>query len=323
MKSVAAALFLFGYCLCCPAEAYRLDGLEGVSFRPHTNAVVVWAATNELPGELWIYKVVPQEFSMAVVSNVMALCEFQWNNLRKPIDPDIEDKKLITFTDKKQQWTRYLEIAPTLGWIEYNAGQDPKTSSNGVPSKAEMETLARNALFQLGIDRSLVCDKHNVFETEQGKLSRDGRRLTTNIVARGISLTRLIDGIEPRNVVSFRMIVEGNMRLTQLILNWRHLSPHEPHLVSTPNEIVHSVRSGYAKLPPQPADLSGMDSAVKLRITDVMLRYFDGKGSKSLEFSYPFAALKVLGSFEGTNTTTFFLECPILSTNVFRGRVRP
>lgn len=317
MKSVAVTLFFFGYCLCCPADTFRLDGLQGVPFRLGTNTVIGWAATNELPRSLWVYKVVPQEFSMAVVSNVIALCDFQWNNLRKPIDPDIEDKKLITFTDKKQRWTRYLEIAPTLGWIEYNAGPDPKTPTNGVPSQAEMETLARNVLFQLGIDRSLVCDKHNVFETVQGKLSRDGERLTTNVVARGITLTRRIDGIEPRNVASFRMIVEGNTRLTQLLLNWRHLLPHEPHLVSTPIEVMDSIKRGYTMLPPQPADLSGIDMAEKLTITDVMLRYFDGNSKKALDFSYPFAALRVVASLEGGNTRTFYLQCPILSTNRF------
>ena len=153
MKRLAVALILLGCGLCCSAETHRLDGLQGYSFRPPTNTVIVWAATNELPRDVWVYKVVPQEFSMAVVSNVMALCEFQFSNLHKTIDPDIEDKKLITFTDKKERWTRYLEIAPTLGWIDYYAQSDPKAPTNGVPSPktSELEIIIGRMHFATGI----------------------------------------------------------------------------------------------------------------------------------------------------------------------------
>jgi len=313
MKRWIVGTVIWWWCFCCSADTFRLDGLQGDPYRPQTNVVMTWAATNELPRGLWIYKAVPQEFSMAVVSNVMSICNFGWNNRRSRFDRDIADKNLISFTDKQDNWTRYLEIAPTLGWIEYNA--DSEVSTNEVPSKAEVRQLALDVLFGMGIDRSLVCDEHNGYQTVQGKLSRDGHRLTTNVVERGISFARQIDGIESKNSACFELIVEGDARIRRLLLNWRHLIPQEPHLVATPNEIMDSIRVGQATLPLQSGDVAGVDNARKLIITDVMLRYFDNKGSKPLDFSYPFAAVKVLANLDGTNTATFYLLCPILSTN--------
>lgn len=317
VKGSVVALALLASTLCCPADSFRLDGLQGMAYRPGTNIEVVWAATNMLPAALWIYKVAPQEFSTAIVSNLMSICDFHWKNLNKITDSDVADQKLICLTDRKQRWTRCLEIAPTLGWIEYNADSDPTAFSNSAPSKAEVEKVANNVLFELGIDRSLVCEKHNGYETVRGKLSPDGHRLSTNVISRGISFSRKIDGIESQNVACFMLVVESNGRIKRLLLNWRHLLPYEPRILATANEIIDSIKAGRAILPPQSGDLSGIDEAVRLTITDIMLRYYDTKGSKPLDFSYPFAAVKVLASIERTNTVSFCLECPILSTNRF------
>ena len=100
---------------------------------------------------------------MAVVSNLMSICEFDWKDMAKKTDTGIPDKNLIWFSDKKANWTRYLEIAPSLGWIQFNADSDSKVSTNGVPNDAEAEKLALEILFRLGIDRSLICDGHTSY----------------------------------------------------------------------------------------------------------------------------------------------------------------
>ena len=315
MQSSLIAIAILGGTLCSPANSLHLEGLPGVPYRPPPHVEVVCAATNLLPDGLWIYRAVPQEFSPAALSNLMSLCEFQWINLNKPTTSDIADKKLIRFTDKKQRWTRCLEIAPTLGWIEYNADSAPTPAANNVPNPAELEKLAFNILFQLGIDRSLLCDKRSGYETVRGRISPDGHRLSTNVVSRGISCARQIDGVESRNAACFLLVVESNAKIKRLLLNWRRLLPYEPHLVATANELAESIKSGHATLPPQSGNMAGLDTAAKLTVTDITLRYFDIKGSQALDFSYPFAALTLQASLPGTNTLTFYLQCPILSTN--------
>jgi len=56
----------------------------------------------------------------------------------------------------------------------------------------------------------------------------------------------------------------------------------------------------------------------KLSITDVTLYYFDKPGMEPLDFAYPYAELKMEADSGGTNTSTFYLLCPMLSTNALR-----
>ena len=59
-------------------------GLEGETFQVATNTEVIWnAPTNNLPRNLWIYKVLPEAIPAAVVSNAMKLCHFTMKDLSK------------------------------------------------------------------------------------------------------------------------------------------------------------------------------------------------------------------------------------------------
>jgi len=217
-------LICLGFNLVSLADSFRLEGLQGNKYYPSTNTEIVWAATNEIPNGLWTYKVVPQNVSMAVVSNLMSLCGFEWANLTKKQDADVPDKNLIRFVDKKENWTRYLEIAPTFGWIEYHADSNSKVSVEYVPNSVDAGKLALDVLFQMGIDRSLLCDKHEHL-TVRGELSHEGQKMTTNVISRGISYSRQIDGVESRNSACFIIDFESHSRITHFWLNWRNLLP--------------------------------------------------------------------------------------------------
>ncbi len=159
MKILLFAFIILGGSFNSPADLFRL---EGESYHPLTNVEIVWKATNNLPRGLWVYKTIPQNFSMAVVSNLMAIGGFEWKNLSKSPRSPLLDKNLIHF----QKSTGYLNIAPTLGWIEYcpNESNDPRAPVVNVPDKAEVEKLALDILFQIGIDRSLLCGKKMVMK---------------------------------------------------------------------------------------------------------------------------------------------------------------
>lgn len=311
------ALVVFGNALRSPADTYRLEGLDGNRYQPPTNVQVVWKVTNDLPASLWVYKVIPQNFPMSVISNLMAIGEFRWRDLTKKTDPFVPDKNLIRFVDKKENWTRYLEIAPTFGWIEFNADDNgsPKESVEGVPERDKVEKLALGVLFEMGIDRSLLCNMQNDSETIQGKLSHDGQKLTTNVISRGISFGRRIDGVESRNGRCFKMDFGNHAKIRNFSLSWRNLSPFESHPLATPDEIKDSIKGGHAVLPIQSYDWTDAENAKTLTVLEATPLYFDREGMKPLDFMYPYAALKVKADFGNSRTAIFYLECPILSTN--------
>src|SRR5450759_1041822 len=142
------------------ADLFRLKGLDGSAFQPATNVDIVWRATNDLPRALWVYKPIPQNFPMAVVSNLMAIGHFNWKNLTKEPDSFIPDRDLLRFVNKKEDWTSYLESAPAFGWIEYYAAPNSEPPYEGVPSRAEAKKLALDIFFKTGFDRSLLYGEH-------------------------------------------------------------------------------------------------------------------------------------------------------------------
>ena len=81
MKAYIFAIILAAISLPSPAGLF---GLEGETFQVATNTEVIWnAPTNNLPCNLWIYKVLPEAIPAAVVSNAMKLCHFTMKDLSK------------------------------------------------------------------------------------------------------------------------------------------------------------------------------------------------------------------------------------------------
>ncbi|MGH7953898.1 MAG: hypothetical protein ACREFE_18525, partial [Limisphaerales bacterium] len=68
----------------------------------------VWPPTNKI----WSYKVVPQHFSDAVISNLMTIGSFT-NDQSKPSN-SLNDKATFYFG---HDWLKHLSIDPALGFI--------------------------------------------------------------------------------------------------------------------------------------------------------------------------------------------------------------
>jgi hypothetical protein len=314
MKIVVLLAIFFSASVALPADLFRL---EGESFQPPPKVEIVWSVpTSNLPFGLWVYKVVPQTFPAAVFSNLMAIGNFTKADLTKPPHTPVSDKNLIRFQTKSGHgFTRYLNIAPTFGWIEYYSQQDANEPVADLPSKEETERLALDCLFQLGIDRSLVCHKRTGYDATRGKLSREGRKLTEELFERGISFARQIDGVETRG---FRFLIHfrNQGKIKDFSLSWRNLSPYEAYRVATPNQIIKMLKTGKAIIPSQansPASLTGIE---KLKIVNITTFYFDNTGSEALEFSFPYAELEMLVESGGTNKNTFYLQCPVLGESI-------
>lgn len=285
--------------------------LEGQPYRP-SQVEIEWKATNDYPKKLWVYKIVPQSFSGAVVSNAMEIGSFQPRHLLNP-----RDKNLLQFQNSRERPTRYLRIAPASGWMTYYDGQAKAEMTEpvaGVPGVKEAESLARDYLQKLGIDRLQILPKRGYASDQtRAKVGRDGTDVDPEVMARGVSLVRQVDGIAfygRGNLGGFWIDFGNNRRVAAFDLLWRNLLPADLRDTASAAEIVERIKAGQSVLP-APKDLS---VAKRLTILEITAYYFGTPWEKPQDFLYPVAALKVTVGTGKEDTVE--LLCPILSDGV-------
>lgn len=320
MKGIAISAMLLVACVTSPADSFQP---EGQPFHPSTNTQVLCTApTNGLPVGLWVYRVMPEAISAAVVSNAMALGHFTMKDFSKSTHPVIRDKNLIYFFAKNEAGlTRHLFISPGIGAIEYQSERDNSSPAEDAPSAEETEKLARKVLFELGIDSSLICNpKPGYDETSiRFKWDKEKHRAVppgvTNTVLRGIAFQRRIDGVLTSSGWVFMIHFRSHGEIEDYSLTWRNLLPQQSYPLISVDDIVHMIKDGQAVLPEQFDNVTGVAEAKALTITKITPLYFNGSGKEAMDFLKPYAELEMRADF-GTNSSTFFLTCPILSTNV-------
>ena len=235
-------------------------GLQGIN--------VIWAVpTNVWPADrIWSYKVVPQEFSDAVISNVMAIGPFTIADRKKlPAEALLLDKKAICFHSKDD--SRWLEILPTLGYIKYydqnaeaitvSAIKDVPEPIVGVPNESEATQLGLKYLRLLGIDNSEIARKAGTFELDAhwAKRSRQWTDQKTGknideILDYGVFFTRQIDGMETSGFGDVFVEFGNNAKLHALEVSWRNLRPYQLFdQFVPPEQVVKSIKSGQIALP--------------------------------------------------------------------------
>jgi hypothetical protein len=185
------------------------------NFSPHfsTNTQIIWAVpTNVWPvDKIWSYKVIPQEFSDAVISNAMALGSFTLKDRRKLSAVELAiDKKALCFKDKDE--TKWLVIVPTLGYIEYSdQNADAKAVSAvkdvpelvvGVPDLAEATRLGLKYARLLGIEVLQLATKFGTRDldlhwivTTRGWTDQKIKKNIDETDDFGVGFTRCIDGV--------------------------------------------------------------------------------------------------------------------------------
>jgi hypothetical protein len=295
-----------------------LPCVRGENFQPPANTEIVWStSTTNLPSGLWVYKVIPQNFSQSVVSNLMVIGDFHWQNLNKknPFPTPFPDTNLITFNKD----SRALHISPAHGWINYHATTDERGQLEGVPSREDAEKLALKYLFLLGIDRSQIADKpRGQSLVTQEAYRYHGEMISAGVAQRGIYLLRVIDGVKMNGTGmqgGFYIEFGNHGHVRNFDLTWRNLLPYEAHAVASGDEIIDEIKNGKGSIPmggiPQKADFEGLK---KLTVTKITPYYAGANGRDPQEFVTPFAELELTADTAKTNFV-FQLHCPILSTN--------
>lgn len=284
---------------------------------------IIWAVpTNVWPPsyKIWSYKVIPQEFSDAVISNAMAIGSFTTIDKTKlPAQALAVDKKAVFFG---VEGIKYLEIVPTLGYIEYHdqnaqaryisSVKDVPEPVIGVPNEAETTQLGLKYLRLLGIDISEIARKSGTCDLDLhwAKRSREWTDQKTKkdideIIDYGVFFTRRIDGIEGSGFGDVFIQFGNNAKVFDLTVSWRNLKPHQllDNFV-TPEQIVKSIQSGQTPLP----RLEGwpIDEIKTLTITNATPRYSRKPGDEPMDFVVPALQLDAIIDNGKTNRYIWF-----------------
>ncbi len=309
MKLIFRLIFVvLGTSFSSPADSFEL---KGVAYPP-SNVEIVWkASVTNLPTGLWIYKPIPRDFSMAVISNAMAIGSFKMLDIVNP-----RDTNGIQFRDKKDIWEsrRRLTISPAQGAIEYNSimpSSENRKIPIGVPTEEEGIKLAWDYLFKLGIDRSQAMQPHARVDMES-MFKKDVTDWEGPYQC-AVGVSRCIDGIRAYGG-NFRIVFRRRAEVESIHLSWPDLVPYECHPVANENEIINYIKNGQAVLPVPEFHFEKLAGMKRMTVTKITPYYFFEPASDGL--FHPFAELEVNADLGNTNFN-FQLRCPILSTNTF------
>ncbi|MGA2868753.1 MAG: hypothetical protein ABSF34_06305 [Verrucomicrobiota bacterium] len=284
---------------------------------------IIWAVpTNVWPiNGIWTYKVIPQEFSDAVISNAMALGSFTMKDKVKLSAGELAiDKSALFFRNKDE--SKWLIIVPVWGYIEYNnENVDAKATSAvkgvpepvvSVPDLPEATQLALKYARLLGIDVSLFArksytndfDLHWIVETRGWNNPRTKKPIE-EIDDFGISFDRRIDGFPVSGFGDFEVCFGNNAKVSRLTVSWRNLQPYElrGNLIS-PEQVVKSIEDGRTRLPRLPDELT--DGIKTVTITNATPRYNRKPADGPMDFVIPGLQLDAIISSEKTNMPVWF-----------------
>jgi hypothetical protein len=270
---------------------------------------VLWAtSTNDWQEKLWIYKVIPQDFSEAVISNLLKVSGFTMQDRTNQIgEPPFQDKSVLYFRNATQ--SKYLEINPTLGWIDYGDGGAEASSQlrkvEGVPNEEQTTRLGLMYLRLCGIESSQIVRKPGTSEFdlhwEKGTLSYNDKKTQKEITVTnnyGVLFDRCIDGVRVQGFGrggGVRVRFGNNARIIDLQVCWRNLKPYELRDVPSPQEIIEQVRAGNIPLHPLGSYNIYPTAHVKKLIVKKCTFFYEGKyQSEPMDFVRPYI------SFEGT-----------------------
>jgi hypothetical protein len=271
--------------------------------------------------EIWSYKVVPQQFSDAVISNVMRIGSFTMKDkVKLTAEARAIDTKAIFFKDKTE--TKWLEILPTLGYIKYYDGnaeakavsavKDVPEPVMGVPDLAEAARLGLKYMQLLGIDASQIArkpgssdfDLHWEVKTREW-MDQKAKTPVHEIQSFGIDFTRCIDGIAVSGFGDVFIEFGNNAKVHELEVSWRNLQRYR--VVDdfvTPEQIVQSIQSRQTRLPV--LEDWPLPEIKTLTITNAAPRYSRKPGDQPMDFVVPVLQLDAIIDTGKTNRAIWF-----------------
>jgi hypothetical protein len=294
---------------------------------PHlsTNAQIIWKApVNGLPKSLWVYKILPNTFSVSQISNAMALASFQNKGIPQP-----STNEIILWDHTREgddPLAGWFVILPDLGLIEYSIRNHARGSSDAIPDDKTIAKRAWNCITQLGIDRT---------QLSQGGIQNNGceydgkGRLATNgyVGGRMIAFVRKIDGVDfPENSEGFNIELGSHGVIRAFNLNWPNLERFDNRQIVSAEQIIRFIRENKTPILPNQDEetyfqrIKSLSHAKTFTITKVTPHYGDGifgevlTNNEKPKYAAPFAELEAVADF-GNSNMIVHLDAPIILSN--------
>jgi hypothetical protein len=300
-------------------------------FSPHfsANTKILWQATNRLPESIWTYKrLPPRPFLASVISNAVILASMQDKQIPKP---STNEFFISSFPNPCCMGFTIFSIQPTTSTITFSS-TNQIYSTNDVPDDETVTRRAFECAARLGLGRAYLIPK-NVYNASNVP-GRTDIFITNGICARGIYLSRKLDGIgffgdanENSEGFSIEFGSHGQTRSFELV--WPNLKPDQSSPTASRAEIIRCILAQRIIVIPNADEetyfqrVEGLANARTFTITQITPYYGEGVFGETptndapSEFITPLAELKAIADFGNSNAAVRFLS-PILSSEISR-----
>ena len=305
------------------------------NFSPHfpTNTQIIWqAATNNLPGNFWIYKrLPPRPFSATVISNAVVLASLQSKGFPKPSTNDF-----YLTADHPPNYPGMIpvifSITPKTRTIFYGLPH-PGTNTSGIPADKMLVQRAWACAGQLGVNPAQVTLKEMTYHFNQDENYDD---LTNQVCGRGVFLSRKLDGIlfwssgwEDDSIDGFWIEFGSHGQIRAFSLVWPDLKRDELQPAASPQQIINCIRAQKTIVLPNAGEetyfqrIKALANAKTFTIKKITPYYSEGifgevpTNDVPPDFVTPLAELEAVADFGNSNATVRLLS-PILSSEVSR-----
>jgi hypothetical protein len=275
---------------------------ETISARPDLDAR--WEATNKFPRKVWMYQLLPNNFSPKIISSVMTFCSFTEK------DKVEDDTNGVTFQNTDR--SRTLSISFPSGEIEYETPEvhySPTNLAVGVPSTNQLSEVAKNVLGKLHISFSDITGwlgASKIDFSEPLTMFYVGDNTITNIPYRTVYFRRSVEGM-PIAYHFYRFNVGEHGKISKISITWPNLKRIKSYRAVSPKDVINFLRKGNAVHGPTPDNAPYIDwqNIKSVTITKAIPSYIVDDNQL-----YPFLALDALVD-TGNGTVKVGMACPI------------
>jgi hypothetical protein len=308
-----AVLVILLQVACSTGFSQHLSFKFGTPFR-RPDLDVRWnVATNDLPKNVWIYRLSGKIFPPASVSNLIAIGRFSARDCVR----SNADEMQFTRPDRSSLW-----ISFRLGAIEYYPlyWYGPTNLAKDVPGTAELPSLASAFIKEVGINSEEIDKRKDgspAFSfSEPTTMYFVNHVFITNVEYRAVSFRRAIDGGRwTGNGTGGDCEVRFGERgeIARVRLSWRNLSRYRSYAPAPPERITTWIRTGKAVQNMLPMDAQPIDwKAVRVvTVNTARLCYYAGSPFDPSSWLIPFVALWTTVD-TGHGTIEVEIDCPII-----------
>jgi hypothetical protein len=274
-----------------------------------------------------LQKLPPRPFLASVISNAVILASLQDKGFPKP---STNAFFIWSAPNPSGMGFSIFSIQPASTTISFSS-PNQNLSTDNIPDDQTVTKRAFEYAVQFGLNRTYLIPK-NIYSSSNAAGSDE--TLTNGICARGIFLSRKLDGVgfygdanNGSDGFSIEFGSHGQIRSFSLV--WPNLENDQNSPTASPQQIIASIRAHKIIVIPNADEenyfqrVESLANAKTFTITKITPYYGEGvfgempTNDVPPEFLTPFAELEAVADF-GNNNATVRILSPILSSEVSR-----